>query len=59
LDRWPADSDLCSALASHCRGVGRLEEALGYARRLVEARPGDPGAKRLLDQVAAERAAAR
>ena len=53
LARRPADRELLIALATTNRDLGRLDRARAYARRLVEAAPGDPGAKQLLEQLEA------
>lgn len=49
--RHPADPELLSALATISRDAGQREAAREYARRLVQAVPGDPGARRLLDEL--------
>jgi Flp pilus assembly protein TadD len=61
LAHRPADRDLLIALATTNRDLGKLDRAVAYARRLVEASPGDPSAKQLLDQLeaAAKRGARR
>ena len=51
LTRRPADRELLAALATTNRDLGRLDRARAYARRLVEASPGDAGAQQLLDQL--------
>jgi Flp pilus assembly protein TadD len=47
----PADRELLIALATTNRDLGRIDRARTFARRLVEAAPGDPGAKQLLEQL--------
>jgi tetratricopeptide (TPR) repeat protein len=61
LAHRPADRDLLIALATTNRDIGKLDRAVGYARRLVDASPGDPSARQLLDQLeaAAKRGARR
>jgi Flp pilus assembly protein TadD len=51
LAKRPADRELLVALATTNRDLGRLERARTYARRLVEAAPGDPRARQLLDEL--------
>jgi tetratricopeptide (TPR) repeat protein/cytochrome c553 len=51
LAKRPADRELLVALTTTYRDLGRLDRARTYARRLVEAAPGDPGAKQLLAQL--------
>jgi Flp pilus assembly protein TadD len=51
LAKRPADRELLIALATTNRDLGRFERARNYARRLVEAAPGDPQARQLLDQI--------
>jgi len=53
--RHPGDRDLLVALATISREAGRREEAVGWARRLVELDPADPGPRRLLQQLEGER----
>jgi Flp pilus assembly protein TadD len=51
LAKRPADRDLLVALATTNRDLGRIDRARAYARQLVEAAPGDPGAKQLLEEL--------
>lgn len=51
LARHPWDRDLLVALAVLHRDAGRLEQALGYARTLVEAHPYDSAARALISQL--------
>jgi Flp pilus assembly protein TadD len=51
--RHPADRDLLFALAAFHRDAGRLEAALSAASTLVELHPNDPGARALVQQLAA------
>lgn len=51
LERKPTDRDLLVALATANRDRGAFTRAREYARRLVEASPGDPGARRLLEEI--------
>jgi tetratricopeptide (TPR) repeat protein len=57
LAKRPGDRELLIALATTNRDLGRFERARIYARRLLEAAPGDPQARQLLDQL--ERATSR
>jgi tetratricopeptide (TPR) repeat protein len=57
LRRNPVDRDVLVALAQYQAGLGRREEALAHARRLVELAPADPGLRQLLAR--AERGGAR
>ena len=43
------------ALATMNRDAGNLEDALRYANALVDAAPGDPLARQLLESLQAER----
>jgi len=52
LGRAPYDRDLLLGLATFERDAGHVDAARGYARRLVEVMPDDPGARRLLDALA-------
>ncbi len=47
----PSDRDLLLALVTISRDSGALESAIGYARRIVELAPDDPGARRLLQEL--------
>jgi Flp pilus assembly protein TadD len=51
LAQRPADRDLLIALATAHRYQGEFGLARDYARRLVEAAPSDPGARRLLEEM--------
>ncbi len=51
--RHPHDADLLQALVSFEMERGAADRALGWAERLVEARPDDPNARGLLQQVQA------
>ncbi len=53
-ERFPADVDVLTALASYSRDAGQLPAALDYARELVAAAPNDAGAKQLLAALKAE-----
>jgi len=55
LERRPTDRELLIALATVNRDLGELMRALEYARRLVEASPGDPGAAQFLAELQAGR----
>jgi tetratricopeptide (TPR) repeat protein len=55
LERRPGDRDVLAALVNVHRDLGEIERAREYARRLVEATPGDPAARRLLEEVEAGR----
>jgi Flp pilus assembly protein TadD len=55
LEQRPGDRELLIALASVHRDLGEIDRAREYARRLVEASPGDPGAKQLLEELNAAR----
>jgi tetratricopeptide (TPR) repeat protein len=57
LQRNPVDRDVLIALAEYQAGLGRRDEALAHARRLVELGPEDPGLRLLLARV--EQGAAR
>ena len=49
--RHPYDLDILGALISMNREAGNAKAALPYARKLVEVLPGDPNAKRLVDEL--------
>jgi Flp pilus assembly protein TadD len=51
LERRPADRELLFALATLQRDRGDLPLAREYARRLVEATHGDPGARAFLEEL--------
>ena len=51
LERHPYDREILYALAAFEAKRGRSRAAAGYARRLVEVSPGDPGARQLLEQL--------
>jgi tetratricopeptide (TPR) repeat protein len=51
LGRRPADRELLFALATLQRDLGNLPLAREYARRLLEATHGDPGARTLLEEL--------
>jgi tetratricopeptide (TPR) repeat protein len=51
LRRNPVDRDVLIALAQYQAGLGRREEALAHARRLVELAPGDQALRQLLSRV--------
>jgi tetratricopeptide (TPR) repeat protein len=51
LRRNPVDRDVLVALVQYHAGLGRREEALAHARRLVELAPEDLGLRRLQAQV--------
>jgi tetratricopeptide (TPR) repeat protein len=51
LRRNPVERDVLIALAQYQAGLGRRNEALAHARRLVELAPGDPGLRQLLARV--------
>ena len=55
LAQRPGDRELLIALASVHRDLGEIDRAREYARRLVEASPGDPGARQLLEELNAAR----
>jgi tetratricopeptide (TPR) repeat protein len=55
LEHRPGDRGVLSALASVHRDLGELQRAREYARRLVEAAPEDPEARRLLEELEAGR----
>jgi predicted CXXCH cytochrome family protein len=48
LGAHPYDRDILAALAAYARDLGEVEAAIGYAERLVEVVPEDPGARELL-----------
>jgi tetratricopeptide (TPR) repeat protein len=56
-ERRPGDREPLLALATIRRDQGDLSAALGYARKLVELSPGDPGAQSLIEQLEAARQA--
>jgi tetratricopeptide (TPR) repeat protein len=58
LARRPGDRDLLAALATTNRDLGRLDRALEYAHRLLEASPGNRDAQQLLNQLSESRASA-
>ncbi|MFV1988386.1 MAG: tetratricopeptide repeat protein [Gemmatimonadota bacterium] len=47
----PFDQQVLVALATISRDAGRTEQAVRYARRIVELWPDDPGARQLLDEL--------
>ncbi len=49
----PRDRDILLALATMSRDVGRADEAVAWAEKLVEIAPGDPNARRLLEELEA------
>jgi hypothetical protein len=51
----PADGEILFALAAFEEKRGRISSAAAYARRLVEAFPGDPGARELLERLESRR----
>jgi Flp pilus assembly protein TadD len=51
LRRNPVDRDVLIALAQYQAGLGRREDALAHARRLVELAPEDPGLRQLLGRI--------
>ncbi len=55
LQNHPYDRELLAALITINRDIADLDAALRYARRYVELWPGDPGARQLLNEVAAAR----
>jgi len=48
-DRHPADRDILAALVEYHRQAGDRQGAIAWARKLVEAAPGDPQARQLLE----------
>jgi len=54
-ERHPENVEVLQALATISRDAGSIDSALGYARRLAELVPGDPGARALLRQLEAAR----
>jgi tetratricopeptide (TPR) repeat protein len=52
--RHPHDAQLLFALATIHRDMGDPDQARIWARQLVEIRPGDPGARQLLDDLLAD-----
>jgi tetratricopeptide (TPR) repeat protein len=48
---WPADADTVAALAMFERNRGNLRDARGWAEKLVQLRPDDPGARQLLSEI--------
>lgn len=53
LSRHPGDPELLLAAATMARDAGRTRDALEHARRLAERLPDDPGARVLLQELAA------
>ncbi len=53
-ERLPGDSELVIGIITISREVGDLDTSIDYARRLVELLPGDPEARRLLEELEAE-----
>ena len=49
--RSPEDADLLIGLATLSRDAGHMEEAREYANRLLALRPGDPGARTLVEEL--------
>jgi predicted CXXCH cytochrome family protein len=49
--RYPGDRDILAALAQYHRQAGDRQGAIAWARKLVEASPGDPGARHLLESL--------
>jgi Flp pilus assembly protein TadD len=54
LDRHPYNRPAPQALATMNRDDGHTQEAVGYARRIVELWPSDPGAQSLLTSLLSE-----
>ncbi len=57
-EKRPNDAEVLSALVAYCHQVGRLDDAVLYARRLAQLRPRDPEVRRLVDDLNAQRAGA-
>lgn len=57
-ERHPGDWEVLSALVAYCREAGRLDEAIEFAGGLAALRPNDPGARRLVEELKAQKAAA-
>ena len=51
--RHPYDLEILSALISMNREAGNTRDALGYARKIAEVLPDDPGVKRMLAELEA------
>lgn len=54
LESHPYDRELLEALVAFEANRGRIASALEYARRLVEASPGDPAAREILTRLESE-----
>jgi tetratricopeptide (TPR) repeat protein len=54
-ERIPGDQELLVGLVTIAREAGEIDTAITYAGRLVELRPTDSGARRLLEELEAER----
>ncbi len=54
-ERIPGDEELLLGMITISREIGDLDLAISYVRRLVELRPRDPEARRLLEELEAER----
>jgi tetratricopeptide (TPR) repeat protein len=50
-ERRPGDLDVLGALAAFSRDAGRRDDAVRWARALVEAAPADPNARALLEEL--------
>ncbi|MDP6538108.1 MAG: multiheme c-type cytochrome [Planctomycetota bacterium] len=53
-ERHPTDRELLGALVAICRELGRPDDARAWARRLLEAAPGDPAVRALVEELASE-----
>ena len=51
IRRHPTDREILLALATMSRDQGDIEAAIGWASRLRDLVPGDPGAGRLLAEL--------
>ncbi len=53
-ERIPGDEELLIGMIMISREIGEIDTAITYARRLMELRPRDPEARRLLEELEAE-----